>query len=63
MGCSECIPLTTPHWRLTLGACQQVAALMGVAPINCNSSKMRGKRFVIGGRAGVRSDCREVGAP
>lgn len=34
---------------------KQIAALVGVAPINCNSGKMRGKRFVIGGRAAVRS--------
>lgn len=34
---------------------QQIAALVGVAPINCDSGKMRGKRFVIGGRAAVRS--------
>lgn len=34
---------------------QQIAALVGVAPINCDSGKMRGKRFVMGGRAAVRS--------
>lgn len=34
---------------------QQIAALVGVAPINCDSGKMRGKRFVIGGRSAVRS--------
>lgn len=34
---------------------QQIAALVGVAPINCDSSKMRGKRFVMGNRAAVRS--------
>lgn len=34
---------------------QQIAALVGVAPVNCDSGKMRGKRFVMGGRATVRS--------
>jgi transposase len=34
---------------------QQIAALVGVAPVNCDSGKMRGKRFVMGGRAAVRS--------
>ncbi len=34
---------------------QQIAALVGVAPINCDSGKMRGKRFVAGGRSSVRS--------
>lgn len=34
---------------------QQIAALVGVAPINCDSGKMRGKRFVMGGRSAVRS--------
>lgn len=34
---------------------QQIAALVGVAPINCDSGQMRGKRFVTGGRSPVRS--------
>lgn len=34
---------------------QQIAALVGVAPMNCDSGKMRGKRFVMGGRSAVRS--------
>jgi transposase len=33
---------------------QQVAALVGVAPFNCDSGQMRGKRRVFGGRANVR---------
>lgn len=33
---------------------QQIAALVGVAPINCDSGKRRGKRFVMGGRSAVR---------
>jgi transposase len=35
--------------------CHQIAALVGVAPINCDSGKMRGKRFVMRGRSAVRS--------
>ncbi|MFC1947275.1 IS110 family transposase [Chloroflexota bacterium] len=34
---------------------KQIAALVGVAPYNCDSGKMRGKRAVWGGRAAVRS--------
>jgi len=34
---------------------QQIAALVGVAPLNRDSGKMRGKRRVFGGRAPVRS--------
>lgn len=39
-----------------LGRCsrQQIAALVGVAPINRDSGKMRGKRTTWGGRANVR---------
>jgi transposase len=33
---------------------KQVAALVGVAPFNCDSGQMRGKRRVFGGRANVR---------
>jgi transposase len=33
---------------------QQIAALVGVAPFNCDSGKMRGKRSIWGGRAHVR---------
>ena len=36
---------------------QQIAALVGVAPLNKDSGKMRGKRRVFGGRAPVRSGC------
>ena len=40
-----------------LGACsrQQIAALVGVAPLNCDSGKRRGQRTTWGGRATVRS--------
>ena len=34
---------------------QQIAALVGVAPINCDSGQLRGKRFTMGGRSTVRS--------
>ncbi len=40
-----------------LGNCsrQQIAALVGVAPINRDSGRMRGKRTTFGGRANVRN--------
>jgi len=38
----------------TLG-CKQIAALVGVAPFNCDSGTMRGRRRVWGGRAEVRA--------
>lgn len=34
---------------------KQIAALVGVAPINCDSGTMRGRRIVWGGRANIRS--------
>jgi transposase len=34
---------------------QQIAALVGVAPLNCDSGTMRGKRTIWGGRAHVRT--------
>ncbi len=34
---------------------KQIAALVGVAPMNCDSGKYRGKRRIWGGRASVRS--------
>ena len=34
---------------------KQVAALVGVAPINRDSGRLRGKRRIKGGRAGVRT--------
>lgn len=33
---------------------QQISALVGVAPFNCESGKMRGKRMIFGGRKSVR---------
>src|SRR5690606_19467714 len=40
-----------------LGQCsrQQIAALVGVAPFNRDSGKMRGRRAIQGGRAHVRA--------
>jgi len=34
---------------------KQLASLVGIAPMNCDSGKMRGKRRIVGGRALVRS--------
>jgi len=34
---------------------REIAALAGVAPLNCDSGKMRGRRSVWGGRAAVRA--------
>jgi len=34
---------------------RQIAALVGVAPMNCDSGNMRGKRFIRGGRPEVRN--------
>ena len=34
---------------------EQIAALVGVAPMNCDSGTMRGQRAIRGGRASVRS--------
>ncbi len=34
---------------------KKIAALVGVAPLNCDSGKIRGKRFVWGGRADIRT--------
>jgi transposase len=34
---------------------KKIAALVGVAPFNCDSGQMRGKRAIWGGRAAVRS--------
>ena len=34
---------------------KKLSSLVGIAPMNCDSGKMRGKRRIIGGRAMVRS--------
>jgi len=58
------VPGVGPQTALTLlielpelGLCsrQEIAALVGVAPINRDSGKMRGRRTTWGGRASVRS--------
>lgn len=49
---STLIALLPELGRLTR---QKIAALVGVAPLNCDSGQMRGKRFVMGGRSAVRS--------
>ena len=36
---------------------RQIAALVGVAPFNCDSGAMRGKRHVWGGRSGSEPSC------
>ena len=42
----------------------QISALVGVAPYNCDSGKMRGKRAIRGGRSSVRRlEGRQVRAP
>ncbi len=35
---------------------KKIAALVGVAPLNCDSGKYRGKRIIWGGRADIRSN-------
>jgi transposase len=34
---------------------RRIAALVGVAPINCDSGRMRGRRMIAGGRTEVRN--------
>ena len=34
---------------------REIASLVGLAPFNHDSGKYRGKRFISGGRAGVRN--------
>jgi transposase len=34
---------------------KQLASLVGIAPLNCDSGKLRGRRHIVGGRALVRS--------
>jgi transposase len=34
---------------------KKIATLVGVAPLNCDSGKFRGKRIIWGGRANLRS--------
>ena len=48
------ISLIIAKSRLGRHIVEQIAALVGVAPVNKDSGKMRGKRRVFGGRAPVR---------
>ena len=51
--CSSTLTSQLPE----LGTCdrKQIAALVGTAPFNHDSGKMRGKRFIKGGRPAIRS--------
>ncbi len=51
--CARTLWLERPAWG-TLTR-QQMAALVGVAPLNCDSGTLRGKRTIWGGRAHVRT--------
>lgn len=60
----QSVPGIGPVVATTLLAClpelgtvssKQIASLVGVAPLNCDSGAKRGKRFVWGGRAPVRA--------
>jgi transposase len=51
--CARTLLLALPELgRLTR---QQIAALVGVAPLNCDSGPLRGRRIMWGGRAHVRT--------
>ena len=56
-GVGEQLSLTLLAYLPELGTldCKQIAALVGVAPINRDSGTMRGRRAVWGGRARVRA--------
>ena len=51
--CARTLLLELPEWG-TLTR-QQIAALVGVAPLNCDSGTLRGRRMIWGGRAHVRT--------
>jgi transposase len=51
--CARTLVLELPEWG-TLTR-QQIAALVGVAPLNCDSGTLRGRRLIWGGRAHVRT--------
>jgi transposase len=51
--CARTFLLELPEWG-TLTR-QQIAALVGVAPLNCDSGTLRGRRTIWGGRAHVRT--------
>ena len=47
-------PMTRSTWKSLLNR-RKIALLVGVAPINKDSGKRKGKRRIFGGRASVRS--------
>lgn len=49
------IRIITDLPELSSCSLKKLAALVGVAPINCDSGKTRGKRYIRGGRCKVRS--------
>ena len=51
--CARTLLLELPEWG-TLTR-QQIAALVGVAPLHCDSGTLRGRRTIWGGRAHVRT--------
>ena len=51
--CARTLLLALPEWG-TLTR-QQIAALVGVAPLHCDSGTLRGRRTIWGGRAHVRT--------
>jgi transposase len=51
--CARPLLLELPEWG-TLTR-QQIAALVGVAPLNCDRGTLRGRRIIGGGRAHVRT--------
>ena len=51
--CARTLVLELPE--LVMLTRQQIAALVGVAPLNCDSGTLRGRRTIWGGRAPVRT--------
>jgi transposase len=52
-GCSQTLIAALPELGRLDG--RSISALVGVAPMNCDSGKMRGRRIIWGGRAAVRA--------
>ena len=55
IGLLTAIRLVADLPELSSSPLKNLAALVGVAPINCDSGKSRGKRYIRGGRGKVRS--------
>jgi transposase len=51
--CARTLLLELPEWGALTR--QQIAAVVGVAPLNCDSGTLRGRRTIWGGRAHVRT--------